>query len=66
METIKELLKRHLTNARKDLERVKKDKEAAIAKYDQAIAAYMERCDVYENLLELDWKLLAKNTLDEK
>lgn len=66
METIKDLLKRHLEIAKKDLAQAKRNKEIVIAEADKAIAAYMERCDVYENLLELDWKLLAKNTLDEK
>lgn len=66
METIKELLERKLNSALKDLAEAKRKKEIVVAEADKAIAAYAERCDVYENLLELDWKLLAKNTLDEK
>lgn len=64
METIKQMLERKIEQAKIDLRNSRAQRELDIAKADQRIAVCSEKLDAYENLLDLDWKLLAKNTLE--
>jgi hypothetical protein len=66
METIKELINRKLEFAKEDYQKALANKAEILSKQDQIIAFTKGRIDMLESLQELNWKVYAKNELEEK